>query len=127
MKNIFRALIISFLFLSTACVETAVVSAVVASGTYLANRGYIEEYVDRSYDSCWQNMDAYVSKLGEVTYNSKNEGLIKVDFPEGGTGIFRVTKTTERATQINLRCYKYGFPNNALAETHFAGLIEQVQ
>ena len=127
MKNTFRALIISLILLTTSCVGTAIATAVVVSGTYIANQGYIEQFVDRSYDSCWQNMDAYVSKLGQVTYNSKNEGLIKVDYPDGGTGTFSIKKTTERATQISLKCYRYGFPSNTLAEAYFAGLFEQLK
>jgi hypothetical protein len=126
MKNIFKALIISLL-LCTSCIELAVGTAVVASGTYIAKQGYLEDHVDRSFDSSWQNLEKYTSEIGEVTYNSKNEGVIKVDFPDGGSGTFMAKKVTERATLMSLRTWRYALPNNPLAEMHFSGLMEQVQ
>ena len=126
MKTVFKGIIASFLFLtiSTSCIEVAVGTAVVATGTYIANQGYVYTHVDRSIDSCWQQMEKYTREIGETTYHSQNEGIIKVNFAEGGTGTFAIKKTTDRATHVSLKCYKYGFPNNTLAETHFAGLME---
>ncbi len=144
MKTIFKALIISSLLLSTACIEMFVGTAAVATGSFIAKQGYLAEYVDRSYDSCWQNMEKFVQSIedakpenategaqptegeeakevekSKITYLSQNEGIIKIDFAGGGHGTFKIEKTTERATQISIKCYKYGFPSNTLADYYF--------
>ncbi|MCM8539565.1 MAG: DUF3568 domain-containing protein [Lentisphaeraceae bacterium] len=127
MKTFLKALVISSLLLTTSCIEMAVGGAVVATGTYIAKQGYVYEYFDRSYDSSWQIMDQYVQELGTVTFHSKNQGVIKIDFEGGGEGTFRVEKVTDRATKVSVKCYQYAVPNNTLAETHFTPLAEQLQ
>lgn len=127
MKTFFKALIISSLILTTSCIEMAVGTAVVATGAYVAKQGYIYEYFDRSYDSCWQIMDQYTQGLGTITYHSKNEGVIDVDFEGGGSGRFKVEKVTSRATKVSIKCYQYAVPSNSLAEANFLPLAEQLQ
>ncbi|MCM8526082.1 MAG: DUF3568 domain-containing protein [Lentisphaeraceae bacterium] len=127
MKTFFKALVISSLLLTTSCIEMAVGGAVVATGTYIAKQGYVYEFFDRSYDSCWQIMDQYVQELGTVTFHSKNQGIIKIDFEGGGEGTFRVEKVTDRATKVSVKCYQYAVPSNTLAETHFTPLAEKLQ
>ena len=127
MKTFFKALVISSLLLTTSCIEMAVGGAVVATGTYIAKQGYVYEFFDRSYDSCWQIMDQYVQELGTVTFHSKNQGVIKIDFEGGGEGTFRVEKVTDRATKVSVKCYQYAVPSNTLAETHFTPLAEKLQ
>ena len=105
----------------------AVGGAVVATGSYIAKQGYVYEYFDRSYDSCWQIMDQVVQEFGEVTYHSKNQGIIKVDFEGGGVGTFKVEKVTNRATKVSVKCYQYAVPSNTLAEAHFPVLAEKLQ
>ena len=128
MKTFYKALIISSLVLTTSCIEMAVGTAVVATGTYVAKQGYVYEYFDRSYDSCWQIMDQHVRTLaGNITYHSQNQGTIQIDFEEGGTATFKVEKVTDRATKVSIKCYQYALPSNSLAEAHFPPLAEQLQ
>ena len=128
MKNFLKALVISSLILTTSCIEMAVGGAVVATGAYVAKQGYVYEFFDRSYDSCWQIMDQHVMELaGNITFHSKNQGIIKIDFEEGGTGTFKVEKVTNRATKVSVKCYQYAVPSNTLAETHFTPLAEKLQ
>ena len=127
MKTFIKLFVAAFLVLSTSCLEILVGSAVVAGGTYIATQGYVETHVDRNYNSSWQQMELYASTNGEITYHSQNEGIIKLDFKEGGSGTFKIKKTTERATLVSLRCSKYGFPSNSLAETHFTAMMQMMR
>ena len=127
MKTVFKSIIVAFMILSVSCIEVAVGTAVVAGGTFIAKQGYVEAHADRSYDSCWQQMEKYTREVGATTYHSQNEGVIKVDFEGGGSGTFKIKKTTNRATLVSLKCYRYGFPNNTLAEAHFSALMEMLQ
>ena len=127
MKTFLKALVISSLLLTTSCIEMAVGGAVVATGSYIAKQGYVYEYFDRSYDSCWQIMDQYVQELGTVTFHSKNQGTIEVEFEGGGVGTFKVEKVTNRATKVSVKCYQYAVPSNTLAEAHFPPLAEKLQ
>ena len=128
MKNSLKLLFVAFtLLFSASCIEMAVGGAVVAGGNYVAKQGYIEDYFDRGYDSCWQVMEDFVSSIdGEITYHSQNEGLIKIDFTEGGSGKFKIEKLTNRATKVSLRCFKLNFPSNDLATAYFEPLAEKL-
>ena len=72
-------------------------------------------------------MDQNVQGFGEVTFHSKNQGIIKIDFEGGGSGTFKVEKVTSRATKVSVKCYQYGVPSNTLAETYFPALAEKLQ
>ncbi|MCM8537750.1 MAG: DUF3568 family protein [Lentisphaeraceae bacterium] len=128
MKSVFKIFtVLLILFSTVSCIEIAVGGAVAAGGSYVAKQGFIEGHFDRSTDSCWQITDEFVRTIdGEITYHSQNEGVIKIDFAEGGSATFKVVKVTNRATKVSIRAMRYALPSNDLANAYFEPLAEKL-
>ena len=129
MKNTLKFLSLSFLVLfSASCIDIAAGKVANPESPYAVKNGYAQAIFDRSYDSCWQIAEEYAHSIdGTVTYNSQTEGIIKVDFTEGGMGSFRIEKITNRATKVSVRAYKYAYPRNDIASAYFEPLAEKLQ
>ncbi|MCH2207602.1 MAG: DUF3568 family protein [Lentisphaerales bacterium] len=129
MKNALKFLSLSLiLFFSASCIDIAAGKVANPDSAYTTKNGFVEAVFDRSYDSCWQITEEFVHSIdGKMTYHSQNQGVIKIEFAEGGMASFRVEKITNRATKVSLRSYKYGYPRNDLASAYFDPLAEKLQ
>lgn len=129
MKNALKFTSLSFIILfSASCLDIAAGKVANPDSHYATKNGFVEAVFDRSYDSCWQITEEFVHSIdGTMTYHSQNEGVIKIDFAEGGIASFRVEKITNRATKVSIRAYKYAYPRNDLASAYFDPLAERLQ
>ena len=124
-KKITLLLLSAFIF--TACIEIAVGTAVVATGAFVAKQGEVSQFYERDIDSSWELTSDYASTLGNITYSSQSEGIIKVDYADGGCGKFSVEKVTPKTTKVVLRSYHYGFPSNTLTDAVYPPLAKKLQ
>jgi len=124
-KKLSVILISAFIF--TSCIELAVGTAVVATGAYVAKQGEMSSFYERNVDSSWELTSDYASTLGDITYSSQNEGIIKVDYAEGGSGKFSVERVTVKTTKVILKSYHYGLPSNTLTESVYPPLAKKLQ
>ena len=120
-------ILIASSFILTSCIELVVGSAVVATGTWVAKQGEAYDYYEKKTDIAWELTSQFASEKGTVTYSSENEGIIKIDYADGGNGTFTVERITAKTTKVSLKSYRYKMPSNSLTDTFYPELREKLQ